>query len=380
MRISNSFALSLATLHFGLLVLIPSPGSASMTKNCPTEPTTDVPIVSGETYWGSNCVLRTTGDVDSFQFTASAGDTWSMVLGLGASPPTDICLTLYAPGSTTPLFSGCTHVYSYPYGEHSVATSEKLKVAGLYTAVVTETSDAVVTYGLSLERLKPAPPDGIALALAKSITGEVTPPTAQDAYSFYGDTSGTYEIAASLTSTLTQDVCIQVYSAGTSVAGPACTHVYSYPYGVYSVSEDVTPTLDGTDVVVVSAAGDDANVDYNLELSCLLGTCSSAPPPPCTLEDTATYDATTSTLTMNFTVGNNEGTTATWNAWLTNQNTILSLPGFPVSQPITVPAKHYTETYTDLSREGTVGVLSTLTTPKKGIACSSWVQIATGTP
>ena len=118
-------------------------------QNCPTEPTTDVPIVSGETYWGSNCVLRTTGDVDSFQFTASAGDTWSMVLGLGASPPTDICLTLYAPGSTTPLFSGCTHVYSYPYGEHSVATSEKLKVAGLYTAVVTETSDAVVTYGRS---------------------------------------------------------------------------------------------------------------------------------------------------------------------------------------------------------------------------------------
>jgi hypothetical protein len=33
-----------------------------------------VPIVSGETYYGPSCTVYTTGDVDSFQFNAAAGD------------------------------------------------------------------------------------------------------------------------------------------------------------------------------------------------------------------------------------------------------------------------------------------------------------------
>lgn len=103
--------------------------------------------------------------------------------------------------------------------------------------------------------------------------------------------------------------------------------------------------------------------------------------PACTLKDTATYNATTSTLTMDFTVGNKSA--AAWSAWLTYadpqgtyQNTMETL--FSVSQPITNPPKSITKT-TSLPKEGTVGVLSTLTTPTKGIGCSSWVQINTGT-
>jgi hypothetical protein len=96
---------------------------------------------------------------------------------------------------------------------------------------------------------------------------------------------------------------------------------------------------------------------------------------PCTLKDTAKYTATSGTLTMNFTVGNTSA--ATWNAWLTDQNTTIQL--FSISQPITNPPVAITKT-TSLSKEGKVGVLSTLTTPTKGIICSSWEQIATGTP
>ena len=80
---------------------------------------------------------------------------------------------------------------------------------------------------------------------------------------------------------------------------------------------------------------------------------------------------------MNFTVGNLSATT--WNAWLTSQNTIAALSGFPTTQPITNPPVPITKT-TSLSPEGKVGVLSTLTTSKGGIICSSWVQVATGTP
>ena len=106
--------------------------------------------------------------------------------------------------------------------------------------------------------------------------------------------------------------------------------------------------------------------------------------PPCTLSDTASYQATTSTLTMKFTVGNNLGTTAIWNAWLTyadpqgtDLDTMQTL--FSVSQPITNPPKTITKTLAGLPKEGNVGVLSTLSTPLKGIACSSWVYVNTGT-
>jgi hypothetical protein len=111
--------------------------------------------------------------------------------------------------------------------------------------------------------------------------------------------------------------------------------------------------------------------------------------PACTLKDTATYNATTSTLTMKFTVGNNLGTSANWSAWLTYadpQGTALDTMQtlFSVSQPITNPPKAITKTFTGLPKEGKVGVLSTLSTPHlstaktEGIACSSWVQINTG--
>lgn len=97
MRISTNSGSTLAALLFAV-ILVPSSGWATQTQNCPTEPSQNAPIVSGETYYGANCVISTTGDVDSFQFNASAGETYNIYAGVGASPPTNICLSLYAPG------------------------------------------------------------------------------------------------------------------------------------------------------------------------------------------------------------------------------------------------------------------------------------------
>lgn len=369
MRISTRFSLPLAALLFAV-VLIPSSAWAktgSVTKNCPTEPAQNVPIASGETYFGTNCVLYTTGDVDSFTFSASAGDTWTLVLGPGASPPTNLCLALYAPGNTTAIFFNCNVVYA-----SSISTNQKLTVTGVYTAVATETSDATITYGLSVERLSPAPPDGIPLTLAKNVTGEVTTPTAQDAFTFYGATSGTYEIGASPTADAQYNLCLSVYQPdGTNVAF-VCNVVYAAP-----ISAELTPAESGTYVVVVFVGGDDGTVGYNLEVSCLLGTCpTKAPPPPsCALKDTVTYNATSGILTMNFTVGT--PVAATWNGWLVYQNTMQSL--WSQAQPITEPPVTVTNTQA-LAKSGKVGVLSTLTTPTGGITCSSWAQVSTGKP
>ena len=108
----------------------------------------------------------------------------------------------------------------------------------------------------------------------------------------------------------------------------------------------------------------------------------STVPKPCTLSDTVTYSATTSTLTMKFTVGNNLGT-AHWSAWLTyadpqgaDVDTMQNL--FSVSQPVTNPPKAVTKTVTALPKEGVIGVLSTISTTANGIACSSWVEVNSG--
>jgi hypothetical protein len=106
-------------------------------------------------------------------------------------------------------------------------------------------------------------------------------------------------------------------------------------------------------------------------------------PKPCTLSDTASYSSTLSTLTMRFTIGNNLGTPAIWNAWLTYADLQGTDPDtmqllFSKSQPITNPPTTSTATYS-LPKEGLVGVLSTLSTPPRGIVCYSWVRVNTGT-
>ncbi len=266
-RLFSNSGLLLVTLLFAI-VLISTSGWAQLT-NCPPEPVQNTAIVSGQTYYGSNCVLNTTGDVDSFQFTAAAGDTWSMIMGLGASHPTNICMDLYDPGRTD-VFHGCTNWYYG--GTYSVTNNQKLTAAGTYTIVITEVSDAVQPYGLSLERLNPAPPDAVPLFPSKNVASTIATPTTQNVFTFPGDTSGTYQIVASL-NPASNNVCFNVYQPdGTVVVSAACTNWYYA--GKYSVSEDVTPTQDGTYVVVVYVAGNDGSVGYNLEVTCLFGGCT----------------------------------------------------------------------------------------------------------
>jgi hypothetical protein len=365
---------ALAALLFAV-VLIPSSGWASVT-NCPKEPKQGVSIKSGQTYYGTNCVLSSASDIDSFQFTASAGDTWSMVTAMTTGGyPSNICLALYAPSNPTAIFSSCSDSAGNSF---QIGTTQTLAVAGAYSIVVTETENAVIDYGLSLERLSPAPPDGVALVLGQTTTGGISAPTAQDAFTFYAATTGTYEIAASMTTgAYPLNLCFALYQPnGASVlTPPACTDSAG---NRFTTQAEVTPTQNGTYVVVVYEEGNNATFDYNLSVSCISGTCpAKAPPPPsCLLKDALSYNATSGTLTMNFTVGT--PVAATWNGWLTYQNTMQSL--WSLAQPITEPPVAVTQTQAGVAKSGKVGILSTLTTPTGGITCSSWTQINTGKP
>ncbi len=277
MRTSMNFGLLLVVCLFTIL-LVPSRGWAAQTTNCPTEPAQNVPIASGQTYYGSNCVLMTTGDVDGFQFSGSAGDIYRLVASApGIGYPNNVCIALYAPGlSSAPIFSGCSNTFN---GSSSVATDQKLPLAGSYTIAVSETLDATTNYGLSLERLYPAPPDGITLVLSQNVASAIDTPTAQDAFTFYGATTGTYEIGGSLTTGgYPSNFCFDVFQPdGTNVLRGQCTNTFN---GGSTVQTDITPVQNGTYVVVAYESSEAATIGYNLEVSCLLGTCPSVSTSP----------------------------------------------------------------------------------------------------
>lgn len=95
----------------------------------------------------------------------------------------------------------------------------------------------------------------------------------------------------------------------------------------------------------------------------------------CFLQDSLSFNATTGILTMKFTVGT--PTTAVWNGWLADQNTMVSL--WSESLGKTEPPVTMTKTKS-LAKSGVVGILSTLTTATGGVTCSSWVLVNSGTP
>jgi hypothetical protein len=400
MKVSINFALLLATLLFGLL-LVPRSVLAS-TADCSVEPESG-PIADGEVFAGTNCTLHTEGDIDSFTFTGTSGDTYQLATAIKGAVASNICLTLYNPdgvqifpvGAPSPG-NGCTEDIGYGGASSSVVTDQKLTATGTYTIDITEvpSSSGAQNYAVSLERLYPFPPNAQAVPkLGEAVTGDIAPLTDTNAFTFGPvATAGEYEVTATLTGSITANICltiynangVQIFPAGAPSPGNGCTEDIGYGGVSSSVMYDFTPSEDGTYMAFLQVYGNDGTATYNLEVSCVVGTCPPFPPityPPCTLTDTASYDATTSTLTMNFTVGNTKYSDATWSAWLTYQNSIESL--FSVSEPIQPIANRpvaITKTKSDLPKEGEVGVLSTLTTATQGIVCSSYVQTNTGTP
>lgn len=370
MRVSINCGLPLAGIIFCVVL---APGSAKavtgpLTKNCPAEPAQHVPTASGLTYFGPNCAISRTGDVDGFQFTAAAGDTWRIVAALGPSPSTNVCLTLLGPGVPPPqIFSGCSSI-NYPNFANSVGTTKTLTAAGTYTINVTEQGNAGITYGLSLERINPLPPDAIQLKLSQNVSSAVSTIAAQDAYRFYGATTGEYQITASVPSGATSNVCFDIFQGATSVVSGACTSI-NYPNFRNSTSFLMTPQTTGTFLVVAYVSGNDGTQDYNLEVACYAGTCPPAPQ-KCVLGDSLSYAS--GTLTMDFNVGT--PVAATWNIWVTYGSTMQNI--YSALLPVTVPEMQ-TKTST-VAPSGIVGVLSTLTTPTGGITCSSWTVITTG--
>jgi len=378
MNVLTRFVLPLAAVIFGLL-LAPRAAQAQAV-NCPVEPKTNVPIVSGEVYAGTNCVLHTPGDVDTFVFNGKSGDTWQLAAAYQGGQ-SNICMTLYDPNGKIIFPNSTNSTYCTLNGSfyrEVVVDEQTLTLTGQYIIAITEPpggGQAVSPYALSLERINPFPPEAKPIALASAVTGDITPSTDQNAYTFYATTTGEYQVSLTFLGGST-NVCVYLYVPGSATPAKSpdqgCTlngqyETYQFQYA---------PSASGYYMLLVNGQGNYGSVSYTLEVSCVPGTtCEQPLPPPCTLKDALSYNATTSTLTMQFTVGNTAADT--WNAWLTYETTMKLL--FSSAQPVTNPPVVVPKT-TSLAKEGMVGVLSTLTNSTKGIVCASYQQINTGTP
>lgn len=349
---------ALALVVFTLLALPQCGWAASEARNCAPEPTTNMPIAYGNVLSGTNCAIAL-ADLDSFVFTGAVNDQVRIALGkTGGGYYAVPCVELLDPdhvpvGSTT-----CST---------SIEMNKQLAKAGNYTIVVNVSgNNDTANYDLSLTRIFPIPAGATTIKYGQVLSDEINPPADSDPFTFFGSVGDLVRITTTKTGGGYYAVpCIDIIQPDSTPLGTRlCSTSIQAP--------DTTLTQAGRYMILVSVSGNTDVATYNVGVQCLAGACKTTL--TCTLKDTVSYDAVSGTLTMNFTAGNQYA--VTWNGWLSYQNTVIPLWSTPL--PITDPPVPVTKTYSPLPKVGVVGVLSTLTTPKNGITCSSWTGVNTG--
>jgi hypothetical protein len=369
MHVRNILSLNLAgVILTGLLLAAQPVKAANEARPCPAEPTQNVTITSGYVFAGTNCTIGPITDLDSFRFSGTANHVYRIALALnGGANGMNLCFELHGPSGL--IRTQCTNT---PYGVWAAVWDQKLPGTGVYTIVVSEAgNDQSVAYAISLQRLYTAPSERRTIEVAQSVNDEILPLTDSDTFGFYGNTQSTYRLTVTMAFVTGPNICASVFGpdSGTALSG-ACTNS---PYGVRSVTMDIKPRQNGTHLILIAEGSYRNTVTYTVNLQCLLACDVPPPPPPCTLRNAPAYSS--GLLTMRFNLGTLSA--ATWNAWLTSQNGMRLL--WSVSQPKTDPAVVITKT-ASVGPVGKVAILSTLTTPARGIICYSLATANTGTP
>ena len=271
MRVFRKFALPLAALLCTLL-LVPQAAMATGATNCPKEPT-QTTIVSGEDYAGTNCVLYTPGDVDSFVFSASNGDTYQIIVAYQGGQ-NGTCMALYDPNGNKIFPNSGNPNNCTTNGD--LVVPQTLTVTGKYTINLTQQGNGSGgDYALSLERINPVPPDAQQVTLAHSVSGTFAPANDQITYTFNGYTTGTYLVSANYTGGQ-NGTCVSLYYPGSATAqDQGCT-----TSGIYQFT--FKPPQNGTYLVLLTGQGNGSGGDYSFEVSCYLGTCNATGEPTTT--------------------------------------------------------------------------------------------------
>jgi hypothetical protein len=125
-----------------------------------------------------NCDFGLSGDTDSFQFVAAAGDVIIIQGTPGSAIP---CLALYNPAAQL-LANVCS---AGPAGNRAVI-HVTLASSGVHTLFVGEWLNGLGTYGIDLQRLVPPSPNAAIIGFGQTIQAAIQPMGDTDLYAFRG--------------------------------------------------------------------------------------------------------------------------------------------------------------------------------------------------
>jgi hypothetical protein len=190
-----------------------------------------------------------------------------------------------------------------------------------------------------------------------------------------GDLTITLDIATFAPDSNVSGGLFEVFVDGREVA----THDFGFINGGSTKRVSLTgttPVTAGTHEIVINMSRSNFQSGSSTPLQYIDNVVLSgrAAPPPCTLN--LTGSATNGTLTLDFDVGTHEP--ATWNVWLIAQAECMeflsaALPRVDPPSPVHVSIPSFPSL-------GTIGILTTLTTPDQGIICSAFKTVNTGSP
>lgn len=222
------------------------------------------------------------GDVDLYSFQGSADEKVIIQLTRQSGGEAEMELL----DATGARIAGS--VNSGPFSQFA-RLDYKLPASGFYTVRVTDWgSDARMTFMLALDRIAPAPVNGVSITFGAGIAGDINPKGDSDYYTFSANAGARVTIQS--TRLTGGEPELELYdSLGVRVAGP----VNSGPFSQFALI-DITLPATGTFSIRATDWGSDAPMTYRLEVQCF-GNCTQSAPPrkgrflpvtPCRVADT----------------------------------------------------------------------------------------------
>ena len=305
-----------------------------------------------------NCTIEAPGDLDIFTFVAAAGEISTVIATeTGGTSFTAVCLEVRAPDNS--LIAG-------PTCGNSTVRFEigPLPLPGVYQIIATEGgNDGAIGFNLSLERMSP-PRAPTSIGPAETITGrQILPVTDLDTFSFNANVADQFRlIITESAGTSFTAVCVEVRGPGnTIVVATTCNNV--------SLDLTLPPAAAaGAYQIIVTEAGDDGAIAYNLSLNCLSGTCP-ARPPVCLVDPSFAGN----TLTLDFTISTPEP--AEWHVAMLAVGSTFTLWKIPL--PVVETAVSFSVPIPGFPSLDTIGFLSTYTT-ESGLVCTDLKRVDTG--
>jgi len=215
----------------------------------------------------TSCVISPATDIDTYQFLGTAGEDVRFVVRTWDAWD-DPRIEVYDPNGMELVDQSC----SGGSGGCTFMVPLTLPLTGTYTILMSDAgSNDAMNYALHLERIPPtfAPPS---IPYNGTVGDDISPSTDHDYWTFEGVAGSTVRLTV-LVTTAWDDPRLELRAPdGTIVENATC----SGGSGGCSFSRDVLLTQSGTYVVIMSDAGYEDTLPYQITLNCLLANCPTS--------------------------------------------------------------------------------------------------------